>query len=303
MITINGERGFEQVESWEQILELPGFTAELNPEQKQLKAIIGRYVFKERIPCGLCTCRQPHGKGYIVTTETGEITNIGNRCGKTHFGVKFDEFSKVFTQAITDHQHREAIASFLFRLEGYSMEVATIRSETQGADWVYKVSRALVERNRGCPDVLVTEVNKMLRSRSGDIRVARIASEAEAEELDAISGKKSPRPQYIEEIKGRLKGITALYKENDLREMLVLDVEPKLKELADFDVDQATSHDLRYWAKWCQELDDKIERVRDTVRTGRVLLDRGNLAQLADLISDPRDTVMFRKWLATAASK
>jgi hypothetical protein len=138
MITLNGERGFEQIESWQQILELPGFTGDLNPEEKQLKEIIGRYIFRDKIPCGLSTCKQPHGRGYIVTTKSGDVTNIGNVCGKKHFGIQFDEFSKVFTQAVTDYQNRETIASHLFRLEGYISEIAEIRSEEKGADWVYR---------------------------------------------------------------------------------------------------------------------------------------------------------------------
>ena len=78
MITLNGARGFEEVNSWQEITELPGFTAALNPEHKQLQEIIGRYVFKDKIPCGLTTCKQPHGRGYIAVTESGDVTNIGN---------------------------------------------------------------------------------------------------------------------------------------------------------------------------------------------------------------------------------
>lgn len=298
MITLNGERGFEQVESWEQILELPGFSADLNPEQEQLEEIIGRYVFKEKIACGLSTCKQPHGRGYIVTTKSGEVTNIGNVCGKIHFGVKFDEFSKVFTQAVTDHQNREAIASFMFRLEGYMSDVANIRSEPRGADWVYRTTRALVERNHGCPDILVAEVNKLVRARSGEIRVARIASKQEAEELEVIAGRNLPRPQYIEEVKGSLKGIASLYDENDLRKILILDVEPQLKQLAEFDLDQATSQELRIWSKWCQELDEKVDRAREVVQTGRALLTRENLSQLCQVIPDSKELTEFKKWVA-----
>lgn len=303
MITLNGERGFEQVESWEQITELPGFTTGLNPEQKQLKEIIGRYVFKEKIACGLSTCKQPHGRGYIVTTKSGEVTNIGNVCGKTHFGVKFDEFSKIFTQAVTDHQNREAIASFLFRFEGYVSDVAAIRSGLHGADWVYRTSRALVERNRGCPDTLVAEVNKFVKARSGEIRVARIASKEEAKELEVIAGKNLPRPQYVDEVKGNLKGLACLYQENDLREILILDIEPQLQKMAEFDVDQATSQGLRYWSKWCQELDEKIDRVREAVRTGRILLTNENLSQLFAVIPDPKELTEFKKWLANVVGK
>ncbi len=176
MITLSGERGFETVDSWEDIVQLAGFTSHLNPSQKQLKEIIGRYSFTDKITCGLSTCRQPHNRGFIVTTDSGEVSNIGNVCGKKHFGVKFDEYSKAFTRALTDHQDREAITSLLFRIEDYEAEIEAIRTEAHGADWVYKTSRALVERNHGCPDTIVTEVTGMIRARDGTIRISRLAT-------------------------------------------------------------------------------------------------------------------------------
>jgi len=300
MITLNTERGFEQVESWEDILQLPGFKVDLNPEMKQLKEIVGRYVFLEKVACGLSTCKQPHGRGYIVTTKTGEITNIGNVCGKTHFGVTFDEYSKVFTQALTDHQNREAIASFLFQLDGCIKEIEHLRSGERGADWVYRTTRALVEKNHGCPDVLVSEITKMVRSRSGEIRRVRIASEDEAQQLEVIAGRSLPRPHYIEETLGALKGIECLYHEYNIREIVILDLEPNLATLADFDVDTAPSTELRHWAKWCQEIDHKLQRVRAGVLAGQVLLGRENLAQLYGIVPDPKELTAYRKWLTKA---
>lgn len=303
MITLNRERGFEDIESWEEILQLPGFTIDLDPEKEELKEIIGRYSFKDKIVCGLSTCHQPHGRGYIVTTKSGWVTNIGNICGKNHFGVKFDEFSKVFVQALTDHQNRQAITSFLFQLEGHVEDVSTLRGGEKGADWVYRTSRALVDRNHGCPDILVSEVGKMIRARDGSIRVPRIATEEEAREKEVIAGKTLPRPQYVEEQKGHLRGIKCLYHEYDIRKILVLDVEPKLAELADFDVDTATSKELRFWAKWCQELEEKLEQVRTAVKSGRVLLSRENLVQLFEVIPDPKELTIFKKWLSKAVGK
>lgn len=303
MITLNGERGFEDVESWDEILQLPGFMIDLDPEKEELNEIIGRYIFKDKIACGLTGCHQPHGRGYIVTTKSGRVTNIGNICGKNHFGVKFDEFSKVFVQALTDHQNRQAIASFLFQLERYVEEVSTLRGGEQGADWVYRTSRALAERNHGCPDILVREVGKMIRARDGSIRVPRVATEEEAKEMEVMAGKSLPRPQYVEEIKGNLGGIECLYHEYNIREILVLDVEPQLAKLADFDVDTATSNELRFWAKWCQELEEKLERVRGAVKAGRVLLSRENLVQLFEIIPDPNELTFFKQWLARAVRK
>ena len=168
---------------------------------------------------------------------------------------------------------------------------------------MYRTSRALVDRNHGCPDILVSEVGKMIRARDGSIRVPRIATEEEAREKEVIAGKTLPRPQYVEEQKGHLRGIKCLYHEYDIRKILVLDVEPKLAELADFDVDTATSKELRFWAKWCQELEEKLEQVRTAVKSGRVLLSRENLVQLFEVIPDPKELTIFKKWLSKAVGK
>ena len=300
MITLNRERGFEHVESWEEILQLPGFTLGIDPKDEELKEIIGQYLFREKIACGLGVCRQPHGRGYIVTTKSGKVTNIGNVCGKNHFGVKFDEFSKVFTQALTDHKNRESLTSFLFRLKGITAGIDALRSAERGADWVYRITRGLVERNRGCPDSLVTAIGRMVRSRSGAIRVPREATEEEAKELEVAAGRNLPRPQYLEEFKGELKGLTCLYPEHNIREIAVLDIEPNLAKLQDIDIATATSQELRFWSKWCGELADKLDRMQIAVESGNVLLTRDNLAQMLVIIQDPKQVAVYKKWLAKA---
>ncbi|WP_421718143.1 hypothetical protein [Algiphilus sp.] len=300
MITLNRERGFEHVETWEEILQLPGFTLDLDPKAEELKEIIGRYMFRDKIACGLSVCRQPHGRGCIATTKSGKVTNIGNVCGKNHFGVKFDEFSRVFTQALTDHQNRETVASFQFRLDSLEAEVEELRTADRGADWVYRTTRALVQRNRGCPDSLVAAVGNMVRSRSGSIRVSRDATEEEAKELEVAAGRNLPRPQYVEEVQGVLRGLTCLYPEHDIREILVLDVEPNLAKLREMDAPAATSQELRFWSKWCGELEEKLDRARSAVEAGNVLLTRENLAQMFVTVHDPKQLTEFKKWLAKA---
>ena len=126
----------------------------------------------------------------------------------------------------------------------------------------------------------------------------RLVSEDEAKELEVMSGRTLARPQYVEERKGTLIGIASLYHENDLREILILDVEQNLKKLTEVDVDQATSKELSSWSKWCHELEDKLNRVREAVRSGRLLLARENLDQLYELIPDAKDLTSYKKWLA-----
>lgn len=137
MITLNtADRGFVSVKSWEDIVALPGFADKLSPKDKTLKEVIGQYTFPDNIACGLSTCRTPHKSGYIVTTESGEVTNIGNQCGKNYFGLDFDQSARAYDRAIKNHQNREIISHFKSSLESQITHVLALKSFPAGATWV-----------------------------------------------------------------------------------------------------------------------------------------------------------------------
>lgn len=145
MITLNTERGLVRVDSWSDVESLPGFTSILDPHEHKLSDVIGRYVFKEYIPCGLSNCRQKHGKGYVVSTKTGAVTNIGHRCGQTHFGIDFDKNSKRFERMVSEQNYRETIGSFLMLLDEYEDTLSRLRSGCNGADSINrKVSKLTI---------------------------------------------------------------------------------------------------------------------------------------------------------------
>lgn len=196
MITLNGERGFEKVESWEDILQIPGFSQKLDPKEHELKEIIGKYIFKDHIACGLTTCRQPHGAGYIVSTKSGTVTNIGNGCGKTHFGVEFKQASRVFDRAVKEHHYRETIETFMLQLDGYLKVIDSLRSETQGADWINKHSKLLLNHNKGFPKPMVEQIQSMVRARNSAIFIERLASKEEVEEIEVIERREVEMPYY-----------------------------------------------------------------------------------------------------------
>lgn len=112
MITLNSEQGLTSIENWEDIELRPGFVKDLNPSDHQLDSIIGRYMFKDKIRCGLSNCHTLHEKGYIVTTKGGMSTNMGKDCGKKYFGVDFETMSKKFDRDITAAENRSRLCSF-----------------------------------------------------------------------------------------------------------------------------------------------------------------------------------------------
>tara|TARA_R110001599_G_C12182914_1_gene654219 strand:+ start:399 stop:1304 length:906 start_codon:yes stop_codon:yes gene_type:complete len=286
MITLNSDRGFVKVESWKDIEELAGFTINLDPKKHELKEIIGRYIFKDYIKCGLSNCHTPHGKGYIVSTKSGPVTNIGHNCGKNHFDIEFDQLSKSFERDIALHNYRENIGSFLITSSFYKEEVDNIREGELGADNLFKKSQLLTRKTSGCPDYVVTHILKMVRSRNPNLIRVREASESETEELEAIQNKKLPRPYHIEENIGELKGLPFLYDENNLRKLIVVDLNEGLKFLSDLDIDNGDFKELKYWSSWCSDVERKIENIKSIVQTGITLLNKNNLLQLKEVLID-----------------
>jgi hypothetical protein len=56
-------------------------------------------------------------------------------------------------------------------------------------------------------------------------------------------------PHYLTDIIGRIAGIEALYPENDLRELLVIDLQTRISEFRDLTIISLTYVELRRWAK------------------------------------------------------
>ena len=281
MITLNSERGLVQVEDWADIEARPGFIKDLDPTAHKLKAIIGRYVFPERIRCGLSNCHTPHAKGYIVVTEDGHETNIGKDCGKTYFGVDFEILSRKFDEDLTASQNREILATFGFHLEELEARVKAIRGAERGADWVYRNTRALLSLGRGCPDEVVRRVERMIRSRNPEVAVERRATEEEVQEIEARERHSVERPYYIVEPIGSIAGLESLYPENDLRELLVIDLQTHIVEFRELAISSLTHAELRRWANWIATVEATLARAGAAVASGRDLLCADGLDALA----------------------
>lgn len=297
MITLNTNKGLVRVEGWDEIEVRPGFVRDLNPAEHKLESIIGRYLFKQKIRCGLSNCHTPHAKGYIVVTADGHETNIGKDCGKTYFGVDFEALSKKFDRDTTAAENRERLKSFSFQLEELEHKIAELRRSKYGADWVHKHTRPLLNQNGGCPEEILRRISSMIKTRSNVLSMQRQATEREVENLEAIERRKFSRPHYIDVPIAELIGIEALYPENDLRNLLVLDLETNVKEFREKDIDVLTYEELGHWAKWISSVDITIEKATSVVSQGRKLLGTKNLEPFLRILSSQADITNFQNFL------
>lgn len=282
MITINSDKGPFKVESWEDLLQRPGFTVNLDPKQHELKSVIGRYIFSDMVKCGLSNCQTPHARGYIVVTKNGLETNIGKDCGKKYFALDFDHLAKQFDTDLAAYENRDLLWSFSFRIEDLEAKISALRAEDKGADWVNRNSSALVNPGK-LPLAVTRQINSLVKQKSGKFTRDRVASSHEAEEIEARAGRKLERPLYVTEFEGNLRGIESLYPENNLRQLLMVEILDELKAFKGVNIDMLTNSQLVKWKKWATSVDVIMDRAIESVEHGRRLLTKENLAQLLEI--------------------
>lgn len=296
MITLNAEKELVRIENWENIVERVDYVRDIDPSTISLESIIGSYVFADPVPCGLSTCHQPHNKGYLVTTKSKHVTNIGNLCGKKHFSIDFQTLRNKFNRDIRVKTQKEALQAFLSRVPGYEAQITELRQDKDG-DWVYKYLKRLKTPNSGVPEKIRYSLNDMLKTGSNQITIQRLATVEERQTQEVTSMKSREGPLYVEEKQGSLAGITALREENNIRKILIEDIQSGIERIVSMDIEAASDHQLSVESKWAGEIEAKLERAETAVLEGRRLLELGNLQQLLKLLDMPEDKVSFKKFL------
>lgn len=302
MITLNSERGLVRIASWDDIESVPGFTADIDPKTVKLKEIIGSYTFDALIPCGLSTCHQPHGNGFLVTVADGRVTNIGRICGKRHFSVEFTQMSRIFLAAVRAQQNREFLGELRNRLPTITTEVATIRNEQHGAAWINTRVNQLTGKSTALPTPIINAVRQAVRRGDGTLIIERAATKQEREERSVamdVKGLEHLRRNVsfvVEDQVGQLDGFAALAPGNGLREILGT-IEPFLAALSEADVENLPDKQLRDLSKVGGELDANLERLRSIVAAGRRLLTRQNIQQLTRFATSSADSRLFAAFL------
>ena len=248
--------------------------------------------------CGLTSCRQPHGKGYLVKAKDGRETNIGKDCGKKHFGVDFETLRKTYDRDLVNATRRQRLGEFQNRAQHYLDTIDQLRHGQIGANWVYKTSRALVSKAATMPDEIVQSVSGMAKARDGTITRQRQATEQEVDDIEARENRRIQRPHYVSESIGMLQGLGVLFPENDLRQILAVDLIPKLVQLKQLSVDTMRELDLASWDKWVAGIDQKLDQTKEAIHHGTLFLSKSNLAQLDKLLEEQADRKIFGHFIS-----
>jgi len=302
VITLNQERELVRVSAWEDIAQRPGFTAPLDPAAHKLKGIIGQYALANDVPCGLSSCRTMHRHGYLVVTQSGHETNLGKDCGKRYFDVEFEAMRNAFDRDLRAKEQRERLFSLQFQVDEWRAKIAELRAGARGADCAWRDLRAFRESGKGVPTAVIQRLRTMLKTGSTLLEIERAATTEEADQAEAAQGRRIPRPYYVSESIGELRGLHALQDDMDLRNMLVLGLLEQFDQFERLQIDALSPNELSRWAKWATGLDAEFDKAVASLGAAHAFLDRENLARLAKAITAKEDRAEFDKFIRGLAA-
>ncbi len=92
-------------------------------------------------------------------------------------------------------------------------------------------------------------------------------------------------------------GLETLYPENDLRDLLIKDLETNIDAFQNEDIDGLSYEALRRWVKWVGSVEVTLDRAESIVEHGRSLLTVENVSPLLQVLESREDIELFRDYL------
>ncbi|MEJ1966519.1 MAG: hypothetical protein WDO56_35255 [Gammaproteobacteria bacterium] len=127
--------------------------------------------------------------------------------------------------------------------------------------------------------------------------IDRRATEDEIEQIEVRENRTLDRPHYVSDSIGRIAGLEALYAENDLKQLLVLDLETHIAEFRDVVITDLTHSELRRWGKWAATVESTLECAQASVTFGQTLLTAANLEPFLKTLRTAADQAQFRAYV------
>ena len=137
----------------------------------------------------------------------------------------------------------------------------------------------------------------MIKSRSNVLQKSREATDAEIKVLELSQVNKVRKPHYIQEDIAVISGLEALYEENDLKNLVTLEVEEKIKSFKKLNIENLAHSELARWAKWVSSIESTKVKIKDSMNAGINLLKQSNLYVFKKILSKKQDIDSFDKFI------
>jgi hypothetical protein len=202
------------IDTWEQLMELPGFAAPVVDEEMRRGIATKRYAIKDRTkrPCGKSDCQQRHFNGWVILLPHGGCSHVGKDCAAKVFGVDFD----LQIKAAESEQKARSVAEILARLaqmaDTYERELAVL--EDAGLRGLRSLLSSFVDLHPSLVrDVLDRAhkdrpvVRRLERVSGRDVDIASVQRNVLSTDADEIGEAIATKDVLAEVEVGRLQGL------------------------------------------------------------------------------------------------
>ena len=265
----------ETPKSFEEMSERAAFQAPIDPHQHKLTDVLTEYSFSRLVPCGLSTCRTEHFYGFLVRTASGVETNIGNVCGRNHFGDDFVTAQGVHRRQVARRDALRAIATLRQQRTAIEARITQIVAGDFGVKWARRV-RKFLEGRLGVEGMRSLE----RRARSQDYRVEEVTELTSDQIMEeaARTGPKKEDIRYTTKMLGTLAPVPWLI--YDFKGVLIDGLQAKLRVICDID---ETTTETRVLKKLLQPLagwENALEQSQEVLKSAPASLGSQNLLLL-----------------------
>lgn len=265
-----------QVPDWSIVENRDNYTSSLDVKGEALEKIIGYYDLDEKIACGLKSCCKPHFKGYIVKTDGGIETNIGNSCGNKYFNVVFGEMSSEFLNKVEFEQLKESAR--LAKPEVFSLwnKINELTVGPKNILWAIRLFNNISD-----PDVIGRAAHSKLRNmysnNDNKVYLTRLTT-AKEKELAEVSNQRIE--ETVDVVVGQVKYIDFLSKDDSLESIFYSQLKSPVSELESCNPEKTSRTKLKNMMLKINALDTNISKLKDKLDIARLFFTRKNLEQL-----------------------
>lgn len=258
------------------------YTTSIDPKSSQLVAVLSPYRFKDKIHCGLTSCRTPHNFGYLILTADGRETNIGNDCGRKHFGKEFTTQRNIEEKKRKRLQQIQTLKNIHCNKEELLRRIADLGNRPYGVAWLLRSRISL-------PQAITPQLYHQLnaRARRGDTEVSEIRerSDKEIKRLQELNpGSKRDKWRYEATHVGTFTGLEGLAFEAS--SVFVIGLEQKLRILLASDIDRLSGKELSVWVNWSNGIEHAFQQTEAALLSFGQFFQSANFKLLPHLTTD-----------------
>lgn len=281
MIFIRTATGSERIEQWSEITSRPAFKAQISKSEHKLSEIIGYYRFKDKIHCGLKGCNQPHQMGYVVRTDDGIETNIGNICGADEFGVQFKELTGQFDQFMKLENNKMIVSEAKQKCDEWSYFLELFRKNKPSIDFcVSNIEK--IQNSNHAGRLAATEIRLLAKSQSGEVTLNEVETEKWARAILFATNKhmRESGEATTEYLMGKVSFTHVLLPENNLRDRFV-EISEDIKLIRQIDLSSASSPAIKDVALRAGSVDERIKQLKVLHHDASKFLTKKNLSPIS----------------------